>query len=99
MPKKRFRFMDRTSSLAHRKRKALLDGILFEIFFNSEGKLRDDPKIQRFNEVFRLQQFAELKSSFDFIAECLVTDAGRFARSLEAVYRQMWWEWCRCNPE
>lgn len=71
-------FLDRTNGLSERKRRALLDGILFEIFFGPKGQLRREPKVRRFNEVFRLQQFSELASSFEFIAECLVPYADTF---------------------
>lgn len=71
-------FPDRTNGLSERKRRALLDGILFEIFFDPKGQLRREPKVRRFNEVFRLQQFSELASSFEFIAECLVPYADTF---------------------
>lgn len=71
-------FMDRTQVMAEEKRKALLDGMLFEIFFDPDGKLRDNPKTGRFNELFRLRKFAGLKPSFDFIAECLLPYAGRY---------------------
>ena len=65
------KFIARTSGFSAVKRKAMLDGLLFEIFFNSKGELRDAIKGGCFNEVFELQQHMELKSSFDFIAEAL----------------------------
>jgi hypothetical protein len=71
-------FMARTSGLPPEKRKALLDGMLFEVFFDGKGELRQTLKTARFNEVFRLQQFDELAESFDFISECLVLYANRF---------------------
>jgi len=43
--------------------------MLFEVFFNSTGKLRDDIKSGYFDELFELQRYAELKDSFNFIAE------------------------------
>jgi Caspase domain len=60
------------------KRKAILDGMLFEIFFNSKGELRPSIKKGAFNDVFDLQRFAEFKGSFDFIAEALATAGGNF---------------------
>lgn len=72
------RFIDSTQGLGEGKRKALLDGMLFEIFFDSNGQLRKNSKVQLFNNVFDLQKYSKLSSSFDFIAECLSTYAGRF---------------------
>ena len=60
------------------RRKALLDGMLFEVFFDPDGKLRQKFKMQRFQYLFALQQHADLKSSFDLIAECLLPDIGHF---------------------
>lgn len=71
-------FMNRTSGIPDEKRKALLDGMLFEIFFNPLGIFRDEPKVDRFSELFQLQQFTQLTASFEFISECLLPHAGRF---------------------
>lgn len=71
-------FMAKTKGIEPKKRKALLDGILFEIFFDSGGAVRSRFKDRCFSDVFALQQFDELSESFDFIAECLLPDAGRF---------------------
>lgn len=71
-------FMSRSQGMGKDKRKELLDGILFEIFFDSNGQLRDQIKGRFFNEAFHLQKYPELSGSFDFIAECLVTQADRF---------------------
>lgn len=71
-------FMSRTAGLKPEKRKALLDGMLFEVFFSPDARLRKEFKLRRFQELFRLQQHARLKSSFDFIAECLLPDIARF---------------------
>jgi len=71
-------FMTKTQGMEPTKRKALLDGILFEIFFDSAGALRRQFKDRFFGEVFALQQFDELSESFDFIAECLLPDAAHF---------------------
>jgi hypothetical protein len=71
-------FMTKTQGMEPTKRKALLDGILFEIFFDSAGALRREFKDRFFGEVFALQQFDELSESFDFIAECLLPEAARF---------------------
>lgn len=72
------RFISSTQGLGEEKRKALLDGMLFEIFFDSNGQPRKSIKAEFFNNVFDLQKYDELSSSFDFIAECLSTYAGRF---------------------
>lgn len=71
-------FMSKAAGIDKTKRKALFDGILFEIFFDSQGKLRSQPKNRYLNEVFALQQHKELSQSFDFIAECLLTLPERF---------------------
>ncbi|AWM07077.1 caspase family protein [Bradyrhizobium symbiodeficiens] len=70
-------FRDRTVDMKPAKRKALLDGILFEIFFDSNGELRKEPKANCFNEVFELEQYSELKDSFDFIAGALADQANK----------------------
>jgi len=56
------------------KRKALYDGILFEIFFKSDGTLRDEIKGRLFDEVFANRNV--MTESFDFITDCL-NQAGR----------------------
>lgn len=71
-------FMSTTSGYPKEKRKAMLDGMLFEIFFNKDGKRRDKIKSHYFNEVFELQQYEDVKDSFDFIAESLTATGGDF---------------------
>jgi hypothetical protein len=71
-------FMNKTQGMKAEKRKALLDGMLFEIFFDSGGRLRETPKTSKFIEVFHLRQFSDLRSSFEFIAECLLPYASRY---------------------
>jgi hypothetical protein len=71
-------FMSRTSGLKPEKRKAVLDGMLFEVFFDPDARLRKDFKMKKFQDLFGLQQHADLKPSFDFIAECLLPDIVRF---------------------
>lgn len=56
------------------KSKALYDGILFEIFFESDGTLRNEIKGRLFDEVFANRNV--MTASFEFIADCL-TQAGR----------------------
>jgi len=71
-------FVSRTRGIDSNKRKGLLDGMLFEVFFGPKAKLRKDFKLRRFQELFFLQQHEELASSFEFIAECLLPHIGRF---------------------
>jgi hypothetical protein len=71
------RFHDLTKDIKPTKRKALLDGILFEIFFDSNGEPRKLQKLNFFNEAFDLEQFPEFKDSFDFIAGALTNQANR----------------------
>jgi hypothetical protein len=71
-------FMTRTKELPDHKRKALLDGMLFEVFFNNRAELRDAVKADSFPELFLLQQHDEFRESFDFIAECLLPYSTRF---------------------
>lgn len=72
------KFMNETAGYAEEKRKAILDGMLFEIFFDNDGKLRKRLKRQFMDEVFALQQYGELKPSFDFIADALTATGGDF---------------------
>jgi hypothetical protein len=71
-------FMDRTATMTEPARKALLDGMLFEIFFGPDGELRERPKTRRFNQIFELQVYDELADSFAFIAQCLAPAGNRF---------------------
>jgi hypothetical protein len=71
-------FASRSAGIKEAKRKALLDGMLFEVFYNPDGKLRLQFKLRQFEPLFALQQHKELLPSFDFIAECLLPDAARF---------------------
>jgi hypothetical protein len=71
-------FMTSTSGFKPEKRKAILDGMLFEMFFDAEGELRKSIKGQFFDKLFELQRHQNLKSSFDFIAEALTAAGGDF---------------------
>ncbi|HDS1738284.1 caspase family protein [Pseudomonas putida] len=71
-------FPEKTKGLPDDKRRALLDGMLFEVFFDKHGKLRKVIKDRRFPELFDLQRFESTASSFDFIGECLLPYANRF---------------------
>lgn len=70
--------MSETSGFDKTNRKALLDGMLFEIFFNAKGELRNEIKSSLFNELFELERHAEVKDSFDFISETLTAARGDF---------------------
>ena len=48
-------FMNRMAGVAPEKRKAVADGMLFEIFFDSHGNVRTDAKSRMFSAVFELQ--------------------------------------------
>jgi hypothetical protein len=71
-------FVDKTSGMKSEKIRALLDGIIFEIFFDSKGELRETIKGNMFDEVFELQKFAQFKDSFEFIASTLIGTHGDF---------------------
>jgi hypothetical protein len=55
-----------------------MDGILFEVFFDSSAQLRHQPKNLFLDRTFELQENEELSESFAFISECLLTHADRF---------------------
>jgi len=71
-------FLTETSGYPPEKRKALLDGMLFEIFFNPKGELREAIKDGYFDELFELQRYAETKESFRFISDALQAARGDF---------------------
>lgn len=71
-------FVDKTSGMKSKKMQALLDGMLFEIFFDSKGELRETIKGNMFDDVFELQKFSRFKGSFDFISETLIAAHGNF---------------------
>lgn len=54
------------------KQICMLEGMLFEIFFNSKGDFRDSFKVTMFNNAFDLDVHPEYKPAFDFIAELLL---------------------------
>jgi hypothetical protein len=64
--------------LPNEKWRAILDGMLFEVFFNSNGDLRRDFKVRYFEDLFSLQEFERLSESFEFIANCLRQYPGSF---------------------
>lgn len=72
-------FIPRTQAYEQQRRRALLDGILFEIFFNRNGEFREAMKAgSLFDEVFELQAYEELADSFAFVAGCLSVYADQF---------------------
>ncbi|WP_201799733.1 caspase family protein [Myxococcus xanthus] len=71
-------FMDSASGFAKGRRKAILDGMLFEVFFDPRAGLRKKIKGNLFNDVFDLQKHAALRDSFDFIAGTLEAANGDF---------------------
>jgi hypothetical protein len=71
-------FASKTQGMQPGKRKALLDGVLFEVFFDPKSKLRRKPKEWMSGDVFTLRQMPDLAASFDFITECLSPYAHRF---------------------
>ena len=71
-------FMPSTEGFHKKRRNALMNGMLFEIFFDSKGNIRAQPKNRYFEEAFQLQLHKELSDSFTFISECLLTHADRF---------------------
>lgn len=71
-------FMASTRGFDKERRKAILDGMLFEVFFDSKGELRKQIKKGMFNEVFELQRYGDLKLSFAFIAEALTAARADF---------------------
>ena len=71
-------FASSGSGLKPEKRKAVLDGMLFEVFFDANGQLRKSFKLGQFKELFALQRHKDLQPSFDFLAECLLPQARQF---------------------
>ncbi len=71
-------FRERTQDTNLELRIAILDGMLFEIFFNSKGELRDSFKTSQFNEVFEYQKYSEFDESFKFISDILAIYPNRF---------------------
>ncbi|MER9696995.1 caspase family protein [Mesorhizobium sp. M0146] len=71
-------FMSATDGFDKEKRKAILDGMLFEVFFDTNGELRKKIKKGMFSELFELQRYGDLKASFEFIAEALTAARADF---------------------
>ncbi len=71
-------FASRTNGINEPKRKAILDGMLFEVFFDPNARLRKTFKLRKLEPLFSLQRHKDLLPSFDFIAECLLPDVAQF---------------------
>jgi hypothetical protein len=71
-------FKDRTSELEVTQRKAILDGMLYEIFFDSAGQHRARLKLGEFARVFELAGDGDFRSSLSFLGNCLEPYADRY---------------------
>lgn len=68
----------KTAALTDDRRRAILDGMLYEVFFDSEGQHRSEARLQSFDELFKLQSHAEFSRSFTFIQSCLAPFADQY---------------------
>lgn len=73
-----FNFRERVKGVKDELKIALLEGMLFEIFFDSKGELRENFKRSKFNAVFELQKYPEFDESFKFISDILAIYTNRF---------------------
>ena len=71
-------FKKKTYGLEEHQRKAILDGILYETFFDSEGQHRAKPKMQQFELAFALQDDQDFAASFEFLRGCLAGYTDRY---------------------
>lgn len=71
-------FNEKTKLINKEKVKSLLDGIIFEIFFNRDGEIREHFKLSQFNNVFSLLESEEFQESFKFIYDILCGYTHRF---------------------
>jgi Caspase domain len=71
-------FRNKVAGINPEKCKAILDGMLFEVFFNSKGELRKTFKVSRFNELFELRKIEDFAPSFELISDALLTYQNRF---------------------
>lgn len=63
---------DKVDPWSEVKAKAVIDGILFEMFFDNEGKPRISPKGVKYLDHFaKFRNVPNIKSSLDFITKCL----------------------------
>ncbi|KZM39333.1 hypothetical protein OA92_20815 [Marinomonas sp. SBI22] len=71
-------FRSKVSSIDIEKQICILEGMLFEIFFNPRGDFRTSFKTTMFNAVFELDVYPDYKPAFDFIAEVLLPFSNSF---------------------
>jgi hypothetical protein len=71
-------FHELATRLPEEKWRALLDGMLFEVFFDADGVLRTEFKARLLDDLFALQEYTMLEKSFAFIANCLRQSAESF---------------------
>jgi len=64
-------YQDEVAGISRSKAKNILDGMLFEVFFDKNGELRNEFKVSRFKDIFSLQRISVLSRSFEFISEVL----------------------------
>ncbi|WP_059020475.1 caspase family protein [Vibrio coralliirubri] len=65
-------FRSKLAGISLDKQLSILEGMLFEVFFNSKGEFRKNFKVTMFNEVFSLSVYPDLKPAFEFISEVLL---------------------------
>jgi hypothetical protein len=65
-------FRSRLTRVSLENQICILEGALFEIFFNSKGDIRDSFKVTMFNSIFDLDTYPDYKPAFDFIADLLL---------------------------
>lgn len=61
------------------KYKAILDGMLFEVFFGREGEIRENFKTSKSKELLQLREIPEFEESFKFISDALVPHKTKIA--------------------
>ena len=71
-------FKSKVNGVSISKQICMIEGMLFEIFFNTKGDFRDSFKVTMFNTIFELDIHPDFKPAFDFIAELLVPFSNSF---------------------
>jgi hypothetical protein len=71
-------FKEKTAAVENDRRKAILDGMLYEIFFDSTGEHRTHLKSGEFARIFELAGDPDLRSSLAFIRACLEQYGDRY---------------------
>jgi hypothetical protein len=72
------KFALNVAEVSGEKRKAILDGMLFEVFFDKNAELRQEIKFGVFDDLFELERFPDFSSSFEFISSALANSNGDF---------------------